>query len=109
MDPALIALFTLLAAVTFLERGLFIVFLGKRELPAFFRRALHYVPAAVLAAIVTPALFRASGVDFGPVDVRLLAGILAAAVAWRTRSVLATFAVGMTVLWTLTWLAGRGA
>jgi branched-subunit amino acid transport protein len=106
MDPALIALFTLLAAVTFLERGLFIVFLGKRELPAFFRRALHYVPAAVLAAIVTPALFRASGVAIGPLDVRLLAGLVAGVVAWRTRNTIVTFAVGMPLLWLLTALAG---
>jgi branched-subunit amino acid transport protein len=109
MDVGLIALFTVLALVTFTERGLFIVLLGRRQIPPFFRRALHYVPAAVLAAIVTPALFRESGVEIGPLDVRLLAGILAAAVAWRTRSVIATFVVGMTVLWTLTWLAGRGA
>jgi branched-subunit amino acid transport protein len=109
MDLGLVALFTVLALVTFTERALFIVLLGKRQLPPFFRRALHYVPAAVLAAIVTPALFRESGVAIGPFDVRLLVGILAAAVAWRTRSVIATFAVGMTVLWTLTWLAGHGA
>jgi len=34
-------------------------------------------------------------------NVRLLAGVLAALVAWRTKNVLLTIAVGMVALWVL--------
>lgn len=35
---------------------------------------------------------------------KLLAGVVAAVVAWRTENVLATIAVGMGVLWGVTFL-----
>ena len=39
--------------------------------------------------------------SLGPQNLRLLAGTLAALVAWRTRNVLATIAAGMGALWIL--------
>ncbi len=104
--PDTILLFSLMALVTLAQRASFIVLGDRVTMPPLLRRALAYVPAAVLAAIVTPALFRESGVGVGPVDVRLLAGLVAALVAWRTKSIIATFATGMVALWTLTYLVG---
>jgi len=43
-------------------------------------------------------------IDLSPDNLRLLAGLLAAAVAWYSRSVLATLATGMGALWLLEWL-----
>lgn len=65
---------------------------------------LRYVPAAVLAALVVPALAALSaeptlGVQYDPAKV--VAGGVAALVAWRTESVLATIGVGMAALWAL--------
>ena len=104
--PELLALVALMAIVTLAERASILVLGDRLALPPFVRRALAYVPAAVLAAIVAPALFQPSGTAIGPVDVRLLAGLVAGVVAWRTKSVLATFASGMVALWALSYLAG---
>lgn len=51
------------------------------------------IPAAVLAALVAPAVLRPDGplLLWHP---RPLAGLLAALVAWRTRSVVVTLLVG---------------
>jgi branched-subunit amino acid transport protein len=102
--PELLLLIGLMALITLAERASFLVLRDRLVMPPFVRRALAYVPAAVLAAIVAPALFQPSGVSVGVVDVRLLAGLLAGLVAWRTQSIVATFGSGMVALWTLTYL-----
>ena len=57
---------------------------------------------AVLAALVLPALVRPQGpVDLTAENLRLLSGLLAAVVAWRTRSVAATTVAGLGALWLL--------
>ncbi len=87
--------------VTFATRLSFIALLGRVDVPPFFRRALRYVPPAVLSAIIfTEVLVRDGAPDLSPGNVRLLAGAAAALVAWRTRNVLLTIAVGMAALWT---------
>jgi branched-subunit amino acid transport protein len=58
----------------------------------------------VLAALVAPALVRPGGGWEVPWEnIRLIAGLAAGVVAWRTRNVVATIATGMAVLWLLTW------
>lgn len=106
--PELVALVVGLAVVTLAMRGSFIVLGDRVAFPPLLRRALTYVPPAVLAAIVAPALLRPSGIAVGPIDARLVAAAVAALVAWRTRSVIGTFLVGMSTLWLLGWLVGRG-
>lgn len=101
------ALFAAMGIVTLVLRASFLVLPERTTLPPLLRRALTYVPPAVLAAIVTPALFSAGEVALGPIDARLPAALVAIVVAARTRSVLATLGAGMGVLWTLTLLAGR--
>lgn len=76
------------------------------EFPPWLEPALAYVPAAVLAALVAPALFALDGTVGGLLNVRALAGALAAAVAWRTGNMLATIGVGMAVLWGAGFLFG---
>ena len=89
-------------AVTFALRLSFIALLGQMEIPLLLGRALRFVPAAVLTAVVIPLLFYAKGaleVTLG--NERLLAGLVAVLIAWRTRSVLFTLGGGMATLWTL--------
>ena len=89
-------------AVTFALRLSFIALLGRTKIPIFLGRALQFVPAAVLTAVVIPLLFYENGaleVSLG--NERLLAGLVAALIAWRTRSVLFTLGGGMATLWTL--------
>ena len=91
--------------ITFGMRFSLIFLFGKFHIPPTVRRALHYVPPAVLAAIVFPELFIHNGtldISFG--NVRLLAGLVAVAVAWFTKDTLVTIVVGMIVLFVLQWL-----
>ena len=89
-------------SVTLALRLSFIAHLGRIEMPCLLGRALRFVPAAALTALVIPSLFYeddALQVSLG--NERLLAGLVAALIAWRTRSVLFTLSAGMGALWTL--------
>ena len=89
-------------AVTFALRLSFIALLGRIRIPPSLGRALRFVPAAVLTATVIPLLFYEDGaleVSLG--NERLLAGLVAALIAWRTRNVLLTLGGGMATLWIL--------
>lgn len=71
-------------------------------LPPWLLRALRYVPAAVLSAIIVPELLQPSGaLDLSLGNERLLAGLVAMLIAWRTRNVFLTVAVGLVLLWLL--------
>jgi branched-subunit amino acid transport protein len=85
-----------MALVTFALRALFLVLPSGLETPAFLRRALRYVPAAVLTAIWAPEVAAA--------DERLPAGVVAIAVAWRWRRTFATIAAGLAALHLFSWL-----
>ena len=88
--------------ITYLIRLSFILLLGDRDIPELFGRALRFVPPAVLSAIIFPELLIHEGsLSFSIGNPRLIAGILAALVAWRTKNVVFTFLVGMISLWIL--------
>lgn len=90
-------LIILLAGVlTYAIRLSFIAMAGRWQPPALFQRALRYVPPAVLSAIILPEMLFHDG-QFIPtlLNPRLLAGLLAILVAWRTRNMFLTIAVGM--------------
>ncbi len=80
----------------------FIVLPGRFEMPSALLGALRFVPAAVLTAFVIPLLFYVNGtLEVSPGNERLLAGLVAILIAWRTRSVLFTLCGGMATLWML--------
>jgi branched-subunit amino acid transport protein len=100
-------LFIVIGLGTFLLRFLFIYLFGKIEMPHWLRRALRFVPAAALAALVFPALTHPTGhLDLSLNNFRLLAGLGGAIVAWKTRNVLLTILVGMILLWVLKMVFG---
>jgi len=86
-----------MAAVTYLLRASFLLLPPEVETPPLLRRALRYVPAAVLTAIWVPEVF-ATG------DERLLAGVVAMAAAWRWRGTFATIVAGLLALHFFQWL-----
>lgn len=91
-----------MVVVTYGVRLSVIALLGEASLPESVNRALRFVPPAALSAIVFPALFMPGGkldVSFG--NERLLAGIAAAVIAWRTKSALLAIGAGMVLLWLL--------
>ncbi len=85
--------------LTFGMRFIFIYLLGRLEVPETMRRALRFVPPAVLSAIVVPELLIRSGqMDVSLANFRLLAGAVAILVAWRTKNTLLTILSGMVAL-----------
>jgi branched-subunit amino acid transport protein len=94
-----------LALTSFIPRASFILLLARWPVPAAVQRALRYVPAAVFSAILVPELVLTAGsVHLGLDNPRLLAGILAGAIAWRTRNTLITIVAGMLALHFFTYL-----
>ena len=88
--------------LTFAIRFAPIALLARLELSDWLKRALRYVPPAVMTAIITPSLFFAGGAPTITLDTpRLAAAIFAALIAWRTRSTLWTVVLGMLALWGL--------
>ena len=83
--------------LTYLIRLSFIALLGKWSAPGWVNRALRFVPPAVLAAIILPELLIREN-HFLPANPRLVAGVVAASIAWRTKNVILTIVVGMAVL-----------
>ena len=88
--------------ITFGMRFSLIYLFGKFQVPETMRRALHYVPPAVLSAIIFPELFLHDGVlDISLSNVRLLAGFVAVLVAWFSKNTLITILAGMLALFLL--------
>ena len=85
--------------ITFGMRFSLIYLFGRLEVPQTMRRALHYVPPAVLSAIIFPELFYREGVlDVAFSNTRLLAGLIAILVGWFSKNTLLTIIVGMVAL-----------
>ena len=85
--------------ITFGMRFSLIYLFGRFEVPQTMRRALHYVPPAVLSAIIFPELFYHEGsLDLAFTNTRLLAGLIAILVGWFSKNTLLTIIVGMIAL-----------
>ena len=94
--------FIIIGLLTYAIRLSFILFFSKMDVPSLLLRAFRFVPVAVLSAIIFPALFLPKGVlalSFS--NARLLAGMVAVVVAWKTKNVLVTLVVGMGALYLL--------
>jgi branched-subunit amino acid transport protein len=85
-------------AGTYAMRASFLAFAHRMAtVPPALTRVLRQIPPAALAAIILPALVRPEGhLDLW--QPRLLAGVLAALLAWRTRNVGLTLIVGIGLL-----------
>lgn len=93
-------------AITYTARVSFIALFARRDMPPLLARALRHVPAAMLTAIVIPAVvFSEPGMlALAPSNAKLVAALVAAGVAWWTRNTLATLAAGMATLWLLQYV-----
>ncbi len=88
--------------ITFGMRFSLIYLFGRFEIPETMRRALHYVPPAVLSAIIFPELFLRDGTMNLTLDnYRLIAGLIAVLVAWFSKNTLITIIAGMLALFLL--------
>ena len=85
--------------LTFGMRFIFIYMLGRFDVPEVIRRMLRFVPPAILSAIVVPELLvRSDQIDLSLMNFRLLAGVAAILVAWRTKNTLLTILAGILAL-----------
>ena len=88
--------------LTVLIRASFLVFGQRLAFPDWLNRALHYVPPAVLSALVVPmALAPAGTVDISLQNAYLPGIIVAALVAWKSGKTLLAIVVSVVVsgLW----------
>ena len=94
-----------MAIVTFALRASFFLLPAHVGTPPLLRRALRFVPAAVLTAIWAPELLLQKEVlSLSLQNERLLAGLVAIAVAWRFRATFATILAGLVALHLFHWL-----
>jgi len=95
------AVILVVGALNYLSRLSFIAFFARREMPPLLGRALKFVPAAMLAALIVPMIVSPSLGPAGETTPRILAAIVAAVIALATRSEIATIVAGMAALWAL--------
>ena len=93
--------------LTFATRLSFILVLDRLKVPHWFRRGLHFVPVAVLSALILPELTSPNGSLFlSWQNAQLPAGAVAVLVAWRTKNVFLTILAGMAALFLFKALLG---
>jgi branched-subunit amino acid transport protein len=86
--------------LNYASRLSFIAFFARRTMPPLLARALRYVPAAMLAALIVPMIVAPAGESL-PLNPKIPAAIVAGVVAWLTKSSLKTMVAGMAALWIL--------
>lgn len=98
-DTTIWVVFLIGGVITFLLRWAFIVGWGRLYLPKGVRRALRFVPIAVLIAIIVPDTLLQNGQLALTIDnYRLIAALVAVGVAAVTRNILLTIGVGFVTL-----------
>ncbi|TBU93982.1 AzlD domain-containing protein [Phytopseudomonas dryadis] len=95
-------------AITFATRYSLFAFPDLR-FPPLLRQALHYVPTAVLTAIVVPGMLLPDGEHWALRwdNAYLLAGLATLCIAVLTRHLLATIGGGLLVFFLLRWALGQ--
>ena len=97
-----------MAAITFLMRYSLFAWANLR-FPPLVRQGLHYVPTAVLTAIVVPGMLLPDGAHWqlSLDNAYLLAGIVSIGIAAFSRNLLATIGGGLLVFFLLRWAMGH--
>lgn len=88
--------------MTYLIRLSFIFLFTRLVLPNWLKLALRFIPPAVLTAIIfSEILFIQGSIQINIGNTRLIAGLVAVIVAWRTKNAIMTITIGMATLWFL--------
>jgi branched-subunit amino acid transport protein len=88
-------------ALNYASRLSFIAFFSRREMPALLARALRYVPAAMLTALVLPMVVDVTPQGIDAHAPKVIAAVVATVVAWHKLGTLWTLGVGMGCVWLL--------
>lgn len=100
-----LAIVAMVGVMTYVMRGVVIVAIAERTMPATVERALRYVGPAVLAALTIS--LAAGGDDGAGPSLDLAEGaalVVAGGVAWWRRNMIWTLVAGMATLWLLSAL-----
>ena len=97
------AVILVVGALNYLSRLSFIAFFARRSMPPLLERALRYVPAAMLTALVVPMVVEVTPQGLDPHMPKVVAAVIATVVAWFRLGTLWTLGVGMAALWLLNW------
>lgn len=70
--------------------------------PTWLNRWLKYVPVAILTALIIPALLLPKGyLDLSLSNHYLIAGLVSSFVAYKSRNIIATLGLGMSIMFVL--------
>ncbi|WP_166417552.1 AzlD domain-containing protein [Cochlodiniinecator piscidefendens] len=83
---------------TFFIRFSFVGIIGDRDIPDWILRHLRYTPVAVLPGLVAPLILWPAATQGEPDPSRLLAALVAFAVGYFSKNVLASIASGIITL-----------
>ncbi|BBB90034.1 MAG TPA: AzlD domain-containing protein [Methylomusa anaerophila] len=104
----MLLIITGMAIVTFWTRYGAVALFRKTGIPAWFARWLKHVPTAILTALIVPSLLLPAGkFDLSLNNHYLLAGAVAAIIAFKYRNAMLTMALGLAVMLSLRWLSVR--
>ena len=85
-----------MAIVTFATRFASVAILGQKKMPPALERWLRHIPTGILTALIVPTLLLPKGyIDLSFDNHYLLAGLVAAAAAWKSRNMIATLVLGL--------------
>ena len=99
--PKLWAVIFAVGALNYVSRVSFIALFSKRAMPPLLARALRYVPAAMLTALILPMVVDAGSAGTGWLTPKVAAAVIATIVAYWKLGTLWTLGVGMGSLWLL--------
>jgi len=95
------AVIFVVGALNYVSRVSFIALFSRRTMPPLLARALRYVPAAMLTALVLPMVVDAGAAGEAWLTPKVIAAVIATVVAYWKLGTLWTLGVGMVALWTL--------
>ena len=92
-------LFLGMGLVTYLPRMLPLLVLSGRILPQWLIDWLDLIPAAILSALLAPALLTGGGPKVMQLRPELIVSIPVFIFAWKTKSLVGTVLAGMALFW----------
>ncbi|MDR3542068.1 MAG: AzlD domain-containing protein [Desulfosporosinus sp.] len=91
-----------MALVTYFTRFGALALFRFTGVPTGLNRWLKYVPVAILTALIVPSLLLPKGyLDISLNNHYLIAGVVAAFVAYKSRNIIATLGFGMSIMFIL--------
>ena len=100
MNSEILLIIIGMGAVTYIPRWVPLYLLSRRVLPAWFVQWLDFIPAAILSALILPAVLTVGEPRrFDPLRPEFLLSLPTLLVAVKTRSLAGTVLTGMGLFW----------